>query len=140
MRFTNDQSEQRLVKYDWFHWNYCFVTSLGIYCWYARKENGHSINVTHCIRYNHHFKLHSIILAAGCAKIFKRLFVSSTTTFMKVPSERPQFCKISISGPSATTYAYLGEFHCFKHRSKVMMLGTYSALEHTLFFNNKLPI
>ncbi|XP_037044114.1 synaptic vesicle glycoprotein 2B-like [Bradysia coprophila] len=31
-----------------------------------------------------------------------------------------------ISGPSATTYAYLGEFHCLKYRSKVMLLGSFT--------------
>lgn len=33
------------------------------------------------------------------------------------------FANFSISGPSATIYAYLGEFHCLKYRSKAMMLG-----------------
>ncbi|XP_037039784.1 synaptic vesicle glycoprotein 2B-like [Bradysia coprophila] len=31
-----------------------------------------------------------------------------------------------ISGPSATTYAYLGEFHCLKDRSKVLLLGSFT--------------
>ncbi|XP_037034621.1 synaptic vesicle glycoprotein 2B-like [Bradysia coprophila] len=31
-----------------------------------------------------------------------------------------------VSGPSATTFAYLGEFHCLKDRSKVMMLGSFT--------------
>ncbi|XP_037044113.1 synaptic vesicle glycoprotein 2B-like isoform X4 [Bradysia coprophila] len=31
-----------------------------------------------------------------------------------------------VSGPSATTFAYLGEFHCLKYRSKVMMLGSFT--------------
>lgn len=43
----------------------------------------------------------------------------------------------SISGPSATTFAYLGEFHCLKDRSKVMMLGELcrKLSEFSFFFN-----
>lgn len=33
----------------------------------------------------------------------------------------------SVSGPSATVFAYLGEFHADNHRSKVIMLGNISA-------------
>lgn len=56
-------------------------------------------------------------------------------------TENCYFKKISISGPSATTYAYLGEFHCLKQRSKVMMLGkTIAWLNYRLYSNGLLLV
>lgn len=105
-------------KYSYRH-NFQFAL-VGLPCGHAgtpTRNHAHTVSGVHV---HPAVVCHHELLAVCGVSLFQWIFVSSA------PSgdgylERNLICIYSVSGSSATIYAYLGEFHTLKYRSRAIM-------------------
>lgn len=117
-----DDQGQGTSQRDCFLRNHRFVALVGIPCGHEGSTEGHHADVVHLLHHYHRVQLCQVLLGFHDAAILQRTFVRNFKIISSGSGNNFEPSN-SISGGSATIYAYLGEFHNLKTRSRCLMGG-----------------